>query len=120
MLLKSLVRSKTGSEYGKEDISSEELQINKLNWSKKLYNMVLTEGIPEHLHFDEELLTSVVINLFNQCLESMKKSFIYITISYCYKAQTLTIVIDEKGVSAPKQIKKVVVNLESQSSEIHI
>ena len=82
VLLKSLVRSKTGSEY----LGSDEVQINKQNWSKKLYSMVLEEGIPNNLHFDQELLTSVVVNLFSHCLENMSKSFVYINIDYCFKA----------------------------------
>ena len=80
ILLKSLARSKTGSEY-----SGTEVQINKLNWSKKLYNLVLAEDIPNHLHFDQELLTSVVVNLFGYCLETMKKSFVYVSLSYCFR-----------------------------------
>ena len=103
-MIKSLVNSKTGSEY----LGSEEVQINKQNWSKKLYSMILEEGIPNNLHFDQELLTSVVVNLFSYCLENMSKSFVYINIDYCFKAQTLSIVIDEKGVAkSKKKVSKV-------------
>ena len=73
--------------------------------------MVLKEGIPTNLHFDQELVTSVVVNLFGHCLENMKKSFVYITLSYCFKESNLTIIIDEKGVaSSKKKVAKPILN----------
>jgi hypothetical protein len=102
-LMDSLVRSKTGSEY----VQDSNIHINSQGWSKKLYQMELGQGIPFNLHFDEELLTSVIVNLFSYCLQTMKKSFVYIVISYCHKTQTLKVVIDEKGVSILKKQAEV-------------
>jgi hypothetical protein len=67
---------------------------------------VLEEGIPLSMHFDEEILVSVVLNLFGHCLETMQKSFIYVNFSYCYKTQILKLVLDEKGVPVSQNTKK--------------
>jgi hypothetical protein len=106
VLLESLVRAKTGSEY--KYTENPIVQINSASWSKKLFELVLEEGIPLSMHFDEEILVSVVLNLFGHCLETMKKSFIYIIFSYCNKTQYLKIVLDEKGVPVSEKTKKVV------------
>ena len=52
-----------------------------------------------------------MVNLFGHCLENMKKSFVYITLSYCFKESNLTIIIDEKGVaSSKKKVAKPILN----------
>lgn len=48
------------------------------------FKIEISEGIPDHLHFDEEILTSILINLFGICME-MGKGIIYIFVSHSFK-----------------------------------
>ena len=94
MLLTSLVRGKTGSE---ENEGSKDPYVNTSNWSKKMFEIIVSEGIPTKLHLDEELFLSIVLNLFVLTLQTIKKGFIYILIGYDYKRKCLKVQIDEKG-----------------------
>jgi hypothetical protein len=59
-LLTTLVRGKTGSEEGQH----KEPYVNAGSWSKRMFDIIISDGIPQKLHIDEELLLSIVLKLF--------------------------------------------------------
>ena len=71
-----------------------------------MFQLIISDGLPQSLQSDQDLILSVILNLFSLSLERNERCYIYVILSYDYKQQMLKINIDEKAINQDHRSRK--------------